>query len=160
MHIEVCYQGTTEINDGNPWYYDIWHYIQDGTFLAFETPKDREALRRMATKYYIKANTLFRRTPIGIELRCVDASEAAEILKETHEGVYGGHINSQFMAKMIIRRGHYWPTMEADCVSKVKRCKSCQLHANKIHASASALHALSAPWPFSMWAFDVVGPIQ
>ena len=69
MHAEVCYQGAIEIsNDGNPWYYDIWNYVPDGTFLTYATPRDREALRRMATRYYIRANTLLQRTPLGIEL--------------------------------------------------------------------------------------------
>ena len=151
MHTKVCYQGATKIsNNGNSCYYDTWNYIQDGTFPTYTTLRDREALRRMAIKYYIRANTLFQRTSLGIELRCVDASESAEILKETHEQVCGGHINSQLMAKVIIRREYYWPTMEADCASKVKWCKSCQLHANKIHVPASTLHALSVPWPYSM----------
>ena len=41
--------------------------------------------------------------------------------------------------------------MEEDCVKFVRHCEKCQLHADKIHAS---------PWPFSMWAFDVVGPLS
>ena len=50
--------------------------------------------------------------------------------------------------------------MEEDCVKFVRHCEKCQLHADKIHAPASSLHPLSSPWPFSMWAFDVVGPLS
>ena len=46
--------------------------------------------------------------------------------------------------------------MEEDCVKFVRHCEKCQLHADKIHAPASSLHSLSSPWPFSMWAFDVI----
>ena len=50
--------------------------------------------------------------------------------------------------------------MEEDYVKFVCHYKKCQLHADKIHAPASSLHLLSSPWPFSMWAFDVVGPLS
>ncbi|KAA0043212.1 Retrovirus-related Pol polyprotein from transposon 412 family [Cucumis melo var. makuwa] len=30
----------------------------------------------------------------------------------------------------------------------------------KIHVAASPLHILSAPWPFSLWGMDVIGPID
>ena len=46
--------------------------------------------------------------------------------------------------------------MKEDCVSFVRHCEKCQLHADKIHAPASSLHPLSSPWPFFMWAFDIV----
>ena len=59
----------------------------------------------------------------------------------------------------IIRQGYYWPTLEEDCVIYVRRCVKCQLHADKIHAPSSSLHPLSSPWPFSMWAFDIIGPL-
>ena len=50
--------------------------------------------------------------------------------------------------------------MEEDRVKFVRYCEKCQLHVDKIHAPASSLHRLSSPWPFSMWAFDVVGPLS
>ena len=50
--------------------------------------------------------------------------------------------------------------MEEDCVKFVRHCVKLALLADKIHAPASSLHPLSSPWPFSMWAFDVVGPLS
>ena len=63
------------------------------------------------------------------------------------------------LAKKIIRLGYYWPSLESDSVNYVKRCKECQLHADLIHAPASSLHPTTAPWPFSTWAFDIIGPL-
>ncbi len=34
----------------------------------------------------------------------------------------------------------------------------CQIHADLVRAPSSSLHTLTAPWPFSMWAFDIIGP--
>ena len=50
--------------------------------------------------------------------------------------------------------------MKEDCVKFVRHYEKCQLHANRIHAPASSLHPLSSHWPFSMWAFDIVGPLS
>ena len=50
--------------------------------------------------------------------------------------------------------------MEEDCVKFVRHYEKCQLHVDKIYVPASSLHLLSSPWPFSMWAFDVVGPLS
>ena len=50
--------------------------------------------------------------------------------------------------------------MEADCADKVRKCRQCQIHADRIHAPASKLNPTQAVWPFSMWVFDVVGPFD
>ena len=50
--------------------------------------------------------------------------------------------------------------MEEDCVKFVRHYEKCQLDADRMHAPASSLHPLSSPWPFSMWTFDVVGPLS
>ena len=64
------------------------------------------------------------------------------------------------LAKKILRQDYYYPSMEEDCIKFVRHYEKCQLYADKIHALASSLHPLSSPWPFSMWAFDVVGPLS
>src|SRR5262249_55751505 len=69
------------------------------------------------------------------------------------------HFNGQILATHILKL-YYWPTLERDCVDFMRRCVKCQLHANKIHAPSSSLHPISAPWPFAMWAFDAVGPLE
>ena len=50
--------------------------------------------------------------------------------------------------------------MEEDCGKFVRHCERCQLHVDKIHAPASSLHPLTSPWLFSMWEFDVLGPLS
>jgi len=80
-------------------------------------------------------------------------------MEEAHSGECGGHFSGQTLAKRILKLC-YWPTLEADCVEFVRRCVKCQLHANKIHAPSSSLHPVSTPWPFAMWAFDIVGPLE
>ena len=50
--------------------------------------------------------------------------------------------------------------MESDCIKYLRECKKCQIYMDKIHVEASPLHVLSAPWSFSLWGMDVIGPID
>ena len=69
-------------------------------------------------------------------------------------------MNGQMLAKKNLRIGYYWPTLNEDYSIFVRTYIKCQLYADKIHVPASALHSLQSPWPFLMWAFDVVGPLE
>ena len=69
-------------------------------------------------------------------------------------------MNGHALAQKIMRMGYYWSTMEDDCNKYVRRCLLCQICSNKTHAPTTQLHPFSAPWPFSMWGMDVMGPIN
>ena len=48
--------------------------------------------------------------------------------------------------------------MEEDAQNLVQRCDRCQRHSNIQRSPAVPLTPLSAPWPFSQWGIDIVGP--
>ncbi|PKI48922.1 hypothetical protein CRG98_030698 [Punica granatum] len=50
--------------------------------------------------------------------------------------------------------------MEADCAKHARHCHLCQVYADQIKAPPNELHPMAAPWPFSMWGIDVIGPIN
>ncbi|RDX65158.1 hypothetical protein CR513_56211, partial [Mucuna pruriens] len=50
--------------------------------------------------------------------------------------------------------------MEADCCEHVRRCHKCQIYVDNIKTPHVPLNVLSAPWPFSIWGIDVIGPIE
>ncbi|PKI69391.1 hypothetical protein CRG98_010189 [Punica granatum] len=50
--------------------------------------------------------------------------------------------------------------MEADCAKHVRHCHLCQVYADHIKALPNELHPMAAPWPFSMWGINVIGPIN
>ena len=56
--------------------------------------------------------------------------------------------------------GYYWPTMKKDTVEFVKKCHSCQVQVNLIHAHLQNLHNMVTPWPFHTWGLDSVGPVN
>ncbi|CAN6440395.1 unnamed protein product [Victoria cruziana] len=143
-----------------PWYQHMQDFLLTGSYPADMTRKQRKTLQRMSSRFLLLAGTLYKRGFHSEYLRCVDHKEAAQIVQEAHDGICGGHVGHQTLARQILRAGYYWPTLQKDCHDYVKRCVKCQIHGPAIHAPAAYLHSVSSPWPFSMWAFDIVGPIN
>ncbi|RVW13629.1 Pol polyprotein [Vitis vinifera] len=63
-------------------------------------------------------------------------------------------------SRKIMRTGYFWLTMETDCCQFVQKCPECQIHGDLIHAPPSELHALTSPWPFSVWGIDIIGKVS
>ena len=80
-------------------------------------------------------------------------------MKEVHSGLCGPHMGGHMLARKIMRTGYFWLTMETDCCQFVQRCPECQMHGYLIHVPPSELHALTSPWPFSVWGIDINGKI-
>ena len=81
-------------------------------------------------------------------------------MREVHAGVCGPHMGGHMLARKIMRTGYFWLTMETDCCQFVQRCLECQMHEDLIHVTPSELHALTSPWPFSVWGIDIIGKIS
>ena len=64
------------------------------------------------------------------------------------------------LARKIMRTGYFWLTMETDRCLFVQRCPECQMHGDLIHVPSSELHALTSPWPFSVWGIDIIWKIS
>ena len=64
------------------------------------------------------------------------------------------------LACKIMRTGYFWLTMETYCCQFVQRCPECQMLGNLIHVPSYKLHALTSPWPFSIWGIDIIGKIS
>lgn len=47
-----------------------------------------------------------------------------------------------------------------DCLDFVKKCNSCQIHGNLIHAPVVDLRTTATPWPFHTWGMDLIGPLS
>ncbi|XP_031392416.1 uncharacterized protein LOC116204461 [Punica granatum] len=149
-----------EATDAKPWFEDIKHFLQTGQYPQFASHRDRKTLRLLATHYFLSGETLYRRSLDATLLRCVDGQEVQRLIQEVHGGSCGPHMNGLMLAKKIMRLGYFWSTMETDCVKHVRHCRLCQVYADQIKAPLNELHPMAAPWPFSMWGMDVIGPIN
>ena len=58
----------------------------------------------------------------------------------------------------LIRAGYYWPTMLKDAQAYVKACDKCQRFNNFIRQLSEKLTLITAPWPFTEWGLDIIGP--
>ncbi|XP_039054461.1 uncharacterized protein LOC120196812, partial [Hibiscus syriacus] len=153
-----CYSVEEEV-DGKPWYYDILQYIKNQSYPPNASEIDKRTLRRMVAGYFLDGEIIYRRSNDQMLLRCLNTSEARNVIKEVHSGICGTHANGLSMARKIMRYGYYWATMYTDCIHYAKKCHKCQIYADKIHVPPSHLHVMTAPWPFSMWGIDVIGAI-
>jgi hypothetical protein len=63
----------------------------------------------------------------------IPREDVQQVLEEAHAP---GHIGGAKIYDHLMTLGYYWPTMEIDSATFIKRCKVCQLHGNLIHAPA------------------------
>ena len=71
-----CLIGDIENQDELPWYHDIYQFLSCGVYPETATPKDRRALRQLATRFVICGDALYRRSPDGLLLLCLDHASA------------------------------------------------------------------------------------
>ena len=155
-----CLIGYIENQDELPWYHDIYQFLSCGAYLETSTSKDKRALRQLSTRFVICGDSLYRRSPDGLLLLCLDRASVDRVMKEVHAGVCGPHMGGHKLACKIVRTGYFLLTMEIDCCQLVQRCPECQMHGDVIHVPPYELHALTSPWPFSIWGIDVIGKIS
>ncbi|RVW98360.1 hypothetical protein CK203_034254 [Vitis vinifera] len=131
--------------------HDIYHFLRLDAYPEAATAKDKRALRQLAARFVICGETLYRRSPDGMLLLCLDRTSADRVMRKVHAGVCGPHMGGHMLACKIMRTGYFWLTMEIDCCQFVQRCPECQIHGNLIHVPPLELHALTSPWSFSVW---------
>ena len=91
--------------DNKPWFYDIQQYLTKRVYPEYATEKDKTVIRRLTSKFTSHQGVLYRRTSDGMQLRCLNETEAAKAIKEIHEGVSSPHINGAILAKKLMRQG-------------------------------------------------------
>ena len=79
-------------------------------------------------------------------------------MKEVHNGICGNHSGVRSLVHKLIRAGYYWPTMLKDAQAYVKACDKCQRFNNFIRQLSEKLTLITAPWPFTEWGLDIIGP--
>ncbi|XP_058751778.1 uncharacterized protein LOC131624876 [Vicia villosa] len=144
------------ISDNNCWMTPVYNFLTKDELPT--DAKEASAIKRRACSYTIVENKLYRRGFSIPLLKCVDASQALEILQELHEGISGQHLGGRSLARKALRAGYYWPTMQQNAREHVQKCDKCQRHADMHLAPPNELKSSSSPWPFSTWGMDLLGP--
>ncbi|KAJ9537370.1 hypothetical protein OSB04_030103 [Centaurea solstitialis] len=140
------------------WSLDIWNYLKHDQLP--ENKMEARKTRYKASRYIILEDQLYRRSTIGLFLRCVTSKvQINQILQEMHDGECGNHAGGRSLANRISRQGYYWPTLREDAIMYVQRCDACQKHSGMIHRPSEPLHSVLVPWPFMRWGMDIVGKL-
>ncbi|XP_070017331.1 uncharacterized protein [Nicotiana sylvestris] len=131
--------------DGMPWFDDIKEYLSKREYPEHANHTQKCTLRRLSNHFFHSGGNLYRRTPdLGL-LRYVNVKEAAKLLEDVHAGTCGPHMNGFILAKMILRAGYFWMTMETGCIQYVCKCFQSQVHADMIKMPPNELNTTSSP---------------
>ncbi|WJZ84330.1 hypothetical protein VitviT2T_003939 [Vitis vinifera] len=93
-----CLIEDTEIDNGLPWYHDIYHFLRLGVYPETATAKDKRALRQLAARFMICGETLYRQSAGGMLLLCLDRASADRVMREVHARVCGPHMGGHMLA--------------------------------------------------------------
>ena len=106
-----------------------------------------------------KDSKLYKRSFSGPYLLCVHPEIVEDLLYEIHEGICESHTGGRSLAHRALAQGYWWPYMQRDAVTYVKKCDKCQRFAHSVYQPARELQPLVSPWPFAQWGIDLVGPL-
>ena len=107
----------------SPWYQHIYKYLKDNFVDVTLSRCEQIRIKRLATKYVIIGEILYKRSFNGILLSCLHVEEIGTSLEHAHGGACGGHFNRRLVYGKLIRMVYWWPTMEHDCCEHVKKCE-------------------------------------
>ena len=124
-------------------------------------PDEKEAARKLkvrSARFVLIKDVLYKRGFSCPYLRYLGNEEADYVMREVYEGICGNHSGSKSLVHKLMRVGYYWPTMQKDVEAYVKTCDKCQRFSNIIRQPNKELTPMTAPWPFTQWGLDIVGP--
>ena len=96
-------------------------------------------IKRLAKRYFMEGDTLYRKGFNSEPLCCVDKKELEKLLQEVHAGECGEHQGQRKLYYQLLSTRYYWPTMKKDAADFVKKSKTCQMHATLNHKHVVAL---------------------
>lgn len=102
----------------------VYNFHTKGEFPSNQ--KEASSTKQRASSYVIVENKLYRQGFSIPLLKCIDASQALEVLQELHEGIKTQHLRGHYLAQKDLWVGYYWPTMQHDAKDHVQKCDRCQ----------------------------------
>jgi hypothetical protein len=141
-----------------PWTEHYLEYLTNKKLPEDEVQKRQ--IERRAKAYTIIDGQLYKRSTLGVFVKCISQVDGIKILREIHEGECGHHAAARSLIAKAFRHGFYWPTAKADADRIVELCHGCHMYSKQTHMPATALHTIPITWPFAVWGLDMVGPLK
>nr|GEU82349.1 reverse transcriptase domain-containing protein [Tanacetum cinerariifolium] len=132
------------------------HLSKQGTLPA--DVKKAKAIRRKSWRFAVINETLYKKSFLGIWLRCVGPLQANYVLREIHEGSCSMHAGTRSVVAKALRTGYYWPTMHKDARTLIRAGQDCQVYKPVPRNPQQKLTPITSSWPFYKWGIDIAGP--
>lgn len=117
---ELCMCANALMED---WRTSIVKFLRTGAL-----PSNRgeaQKLKLRASRYTLIGELLYKRSFTLPYLRCLSPGEADYVIREVHEGICRNHLGNRSLINKLIRAGYYWPTMQANSTTHVRKCDNC-----------------------------------
>lgn len=98
---------TEEVQDENPWYIDIFNFLESGTYPQGANAKDKRGIRLLAAQFVICRDKLYKRGHLGMHKLCVEEKEAKRLMEAIHGEECGAHMNGIMLTRKILKQGYY-----------------------------------------------------
>jgi hypothetical protein len=158
-HLEYVALNTSSPNVGSLhiqlsddiWYQDIYNYLTTAMYPDGYNRIQKRALQHKAKQYRLIGGDLFF-VLRGVQKRCIQKHEIAELLYNAHD--QEGH----FVINLTMRklRQYYWPTIASDVRRYIEGCLQCAKHG--IAVRSQTLSPISINKPNELWGMDFIGP--
>ncbi|XP_031127679.1 uncharacterized protein LOC116029776 [Ipomoea triloba] len=111
------------------WMEEFTNYITKGELPL--DPTQAAKIKRRAPAYRLEGSQLYKKSFGGPLLKCLQPSEAEQVIEEAHKGICAAHQGANTLARKLLIQGYYWPNTVHDCIQKVQNCHTCQKFAEK-----------------------------
>jgi hypothetical protein len=91
-----------------PWAEPYLEYLTTKKLPEDEVQKRQ--IERRSKVYTIIDGQLYKRSTLGVFMKCISQVDGIEILREIHEGECGHHAAARSLVAKAFRYGFYWPT--------------------------------------------------
>jgi hypothetical protein len=148
-------------DDSDKWLTDMIYFLSHGLPSKELSKAERKRLGVRSRAFSLMNDNLYHQSADGIICRhVVRQDERAEVLRECHSVVAGGHYAREVTARKVWQSGLWWPTVLRDAHLFAKECDVCQ-RTGQPQESARMPHQLVLPLePFQKWGLDFVGPFN
>ncbi|GJU43273.1 reverse transcriptase domain-containing protein [Tanacetum coccineum] len=108
--------------------------------------------------YFWDEPFLFKQCADRIIRRCVAVDEAAQILRQCHSGISGGHHGIATNARKVFEARFYWPHIFRDDVSWSRFRDDAQQEGNISSRNETPQTYIQVCEIFDVWGIDFMGP--
>lgn len=128
------------------WQEELLVYLKSG-----DLPRDKNKARKIIQKdfrYALIEDQLYRKSYLGLYLKCLIERDFEKIVAKIHEGEYRNHTGGRSTTQKILQNGYYWPTSWKDSEEFTRKCYHCQRNAPLVNILIEQLSSIRSLWPF------------